>query len=341
LDLSFNVAAVLAPEDGSTASELLAAGEASREAARTSPGEAVRWLRPNSRGDVARHRARLRELLEAKDSGAFFPVFQPQLDLRTGCVDRAEVLMRWQRADGTIAGPGEFLRELGEMGAVPAVSREVYATALAEAALCRASGFRLERLALNLDASQVESEDWSDELLRQIESSPLPPDAVEFEVSENILHHADLGLLKRGLQRLRDAAVGISLDDFGKGFASLTQIADLPIDLVKIDARLLWDAADGGRARAVIEGTVALMSRLGLPCVFEGIETPAHLDLVRRLDGRIGQGFLIGRPMQAPEFEALLASLADGQARSGVCRAASSSTTSGLKPTAMMTPSTT
>lgn len=341
LDPTFDMAAVLAPDDGATAAELLAAGEASREWAKTPPGEAVRWLAPTSRGEVAQRRARLRELLEARDSRAFFPVFQPQLDLATGRIDRAEVLMRWQRADGRIAGPGQFLGELGEMGALPSVSREVYATALAEAAVCRANGYGLERIALNLDATQVAGEDWADVLLEQIERSPLPATAVEFEVSENILKDADLKVLTRGLQRLRDAGVGVSLDDFGKGFASLTQIANLPIDLVKIDARLLWDAADGGRSLAVIEGTAALMSRLGLPCVFEGIETPVHLDLARRLDGRIAQGFFIGRPMPAPQFEALLAGQAPASPQDGRWRAASPSTTAGAKPARITTPSTT
>ncbi len=341
LDPTFDMAAVLAPDDGATAAELLAAGEASREWAKTKPGEAVRWLAPSSGGEVAQRRARLRELLEAKDSRAFFPVFQPQLDLVTGRIDRAEVLMRWQRADGKIAGPAQFLSELGEMGALPAVSREVYAAALAEAGVCRANGCGLERIALNLDATQVTGEDWADVLLEQVERSALPATAVEFEVSENILKHADLAVLTRGLQQLRDAGVGVSLDDFGKGFASLTQIANLPIDLVKIDARLLWDAADGGRPLAVLEGTVALMSRLGLPCVFEGIETPAHLDLARRLDGRVAQGFLIGRPMPAPQFEALLAGQAPPLPQDVRWRAASPRMTSGAKPARITTPSTT
>jgi EAL domain-containing protein (putative c-di-GMP-specific phosphodiesterase class I) len=139
-----------------------------------------------------------------------------------------------------------------------------------------------------------------------VAGAPLPATAVEVEVSENILEHADRTRLVDGLARLRAAGVRVSLDDFGRGYASLTQIADLPIDLVKIDASLLWDAAERTRTRLVVEGVVSLMRNLDLPCVFEGVETPAHLALARRLGARWAQGFLIGRPMPAPELEARL-----------------------------------
>ncbi|MFP4127210.1 MAG: EAL domain-containing protein, partial [Alphaproteobacteria bacterium] len=247
-----------------------------------------------------------RELLDAVERGAFFPLFQPQLDLATGAVDRVEVLMRWRRTDGSVAPPAAFLDQLRALDALPRVSDGIYRAACAEAADWQAAGCGLTRLALNLDATQTGRADWAERLLALLAAGPLAAEQVEIEVSENILEHAALDRLVAGLATLRAAGVRISLDDFGRGYASLGQIADLPIDVVKLDARLVWDAATAARTRLVVEGIVALLRKLDLPCVFEGVETPAQLALARALGARWVQGFLIGRPMPAPDLEARL-----------------------------------
>ena len=303
---SWAAAGVTAPEDGRTADALLAAAETAREMASVEPGEPFRRLSPASHTAAEDRRRRQRELLEAAESGAFFPVFQPQLDLVRGTVDRCEVLMRWQRADGSVASPAAFLDQLRELDALPRVSAGVFRTALAEAGVWSAAGFAVSRVALNLDASQAAADGWAERLLALVAAGPLRPEQVELEVSENILERAEFDRLVAGLVTLRAAGVRVSLDDFGTGYASLTQIAGLPIDLVKLDARLLWDAEGGPRTRLVVEGVVDLMRKLDLPCIFEGVETPAHLALARALGARWAQGFLIGRPMPGPDVEAHL-----------------------------------
>ncbi len=315
-------AGVVAPEDGRTSDALLAAAEAAREMASAEPGEPFRRLPAASRTAAEDRSHRQRELLEAAECGAFFPLFQPQLDLATGAIDRVEVLMRWQRADGSVATPAAFLEQLRELDALPRVSDGVYRAALGEAADWRAAGFAFTRLAVNLDATQAASEDWAERLLALVAAGPLAPEHVEVEVSENILEHAVLDRLVGGLVILRAAGVRVSLDDFGTGYASLSQIADLPIDLVKLDARLLWDAAEGPRTRVVVEGIVELMRKLDLPCVFEGVETPAHLALARGLGARWAQGFLIGRPMPGPDLEAYLSASTPRSVRPAPARAA-------------------
>jgi EAL domain-containing protein (putative c-di-GMP-specific phosphodiesterase class I) len=303
---SWVVAGVAAPADGDTGDALLAAAETARDTAQAGPGEPFRRLAAGSCRAAEDRRHRRRELLEAAESGAFFPLFQPQLDLATGAVDRCEVLMRWQRADGGVTAPGMFLDELRLIDALPRVSDVVYRAAFHEAVAWRAAGLPLHRLAVNLDATQVAVAGWAEHLLAALGETALPPSSVEVEVSENILADADLAGLVDGLATLRRAGVAVSLDDFGTGYASLTQIADLPIDLVKIDARLLWDAARRGRTQIVVDGIVDLLRKLALPCVFEGVETPEHLALARRLGARWAQGFLVGRPMSAPELETRL-----------------------------------
>lgn len=278
---------------------------AAAAAARGKPGEVTWSGAPGDDGRETRARRHV-ELRAAAADQRFFPVFQPQLDLVTGRFDRVEVLMRWRRPDDGIAGPAEFLDELRQLDLLPAVSLDVYGAALRQARAWLDDGVALARIALNLDVSQVRALRWAEPLLALVASSGLPLRHVEFELSEHILEHADIDVLVHGLSRLRAAGASISLDDFGAGYASLTQLARLPVDLVKLDARLVWGADSAHRTRTLVRGVVALTDALGLPCVFEGIETAAQLNLARTMGARVAQGYHLARPQPALQVRPLL-----------------------------------
>ncbi|TVQ35710.1 MAG: EAL domain-containing protein [Geminicoccaceae bacterium] len=280
--------------------------ESAADAAKNQPSGGVGWPSVAASADLDGCRQRRRELLEAADAARFFPVFQPQLDLETGRFDRVEVLMRWQRRDGSIAAPGLFLDDLRHLGRLAEVSHHVYTQALASVQAWSAQGHGLARVALNLDLCQVQQPQWAEPLLGMIEASGLPAGRVELEISEHILEAADIDRLIEGLVRLQAAGVEISLDDFGAGYGSLTQLARLPVDLVKLDARLLWGADTTPRTRTLVQSVVAMTGALDLPCVFEGIETAGQLDLARASGARYGQGFFLARPLHADQVPAVL-----------------------------------
>jgi EAL domain-containing protein (putative c-di-GMP-specific phosphodiesterase class I) len=178
--------------------------------------------------------------------------------------------MRRQRGDGSVAAPAAFLDRLCELAALRRASAGVRRTAFAEAAPWRGAGAGVARPAVDLDASRVAGGGRAKDLLASIDAGPPSPADVEVVVSENVLERADLDRLVDGLVMPRAAGVRLSLDDFGTGYVSLTRIADLPIDLVELEARLVRDAAENARTRLVVEGVVALLHELQLACVFEG-----------------------------------------------------------------------
>ncbi len=306
VELRVTVAAALVDEDAVAEGGLWLALESAASSAREIEPGVVAWPSAACTATLDGCRRRRVELLEAAESSRFFPVFQPQLDLETGRFARVEVLMRWRRRDGTTAGPAEFLQDLRNLGRLAEVSASVYAAAFAQLRRWLGAGIDIQRIALNLDVSQVRGEDWAESLLAVVAASGVAPERVEFEISEHILEAAAIDGLATGLQRLRDAGVAISLDDFGAGYGSLTQLARLPVDLVKLDARLLWDAETNPRTRTLMQGVVALTAMLGLPCVFEGVETAGQLDLARVMGARLAQGYHLGRPASATQIEAAL-----------------------------------
>ena len=106
---------------------------------------------------------------------------------------------------------------------------------------------------------------------------------------------------------LKRLGVRIALDDFGTGFSSLSTLATLPVDILKIDHSFVRRLEAGSSSVQMLEGIVGLADRLSLEVVAEGVEEPGQLDLLLTLGCTLGQGYLLARPMSAPSLDALLA----------------------------------
>jgi EAL domain-containing protein (putative c-di-GMP-specific phosphodiesterase class I) len=102
--------------------------------------------------------------------------------------------------------------------------------------------------------------------------------------------------------------VRIAIDDFGTGFSSLSVLASLPVDILKIDRTFVSGQASVMPSVSMLEGILGLAAKLDLEVIAEGIEEPEQLELVRTLGCRLGQGFLLARPTPQSALEALLAS---------------------------------
>jgi EAL domain-containing protein (putative c-di-GMP-specific phosphodiesterase class I) len=115
-------------------------------------------------------------------------------------------------------------------------------------------------------------------------------------------------LKEPGTQSLKGFGVRIAIDDFGTGFSSLSTLASLPVDILKIDRSFVFGQASATPSVPMLEGILGLANKLSLAVIAEGIEEPEQLDLLATLGCRMGQGYLLARPATADVLEALLAS---------------------------------
>jgi EAL domain-containing protein (putative c-di-GMP-specific phosphodiesterase class I) len=131
-------------------------------------------------------------------------------------------------------------------------------------------------------------------------------DRVVLEVTESAFAAAvDGGIAS--LNVLKGFGVRIAVDDFGTGFSSLSTLASLPVDILKIDRSFVSGQTSVSASVPMLEGILGLADKLSLAVIAEGIEEPEQLDLLRELGCRMGQGFLLARPIPAHALEALLA----------------------------------
>jgi PAS domain S-box-containing protein len=232
----------------------------------------------------SRWRSRIAQALE-EDSFAL--AVQPILDLRNGAVDHHELLLRMRTADGEEVSPGRFIPVAERSGQIVAIDCWV-----ARRGIELADRFPV---AINISARGIASPQLAAEIERSIRRSGVDPTRVTFEITETAAVE-EIDAAVRLVDRLRALGCGVSLDDFGTGFASLTYLKRLKVTELKIDYEFVANATADEADQRVINTIVSIGRNFRLQTVAEGIEDEPTRRLMRDMGVDLAQGFLLGRP---------------------------------------------
>jgi diguanylate cyclase (GGDEF)-like protein/PAS domain S-box-containing protein len=256
---------------------------------------------PALRMEATARRRHGMELHRAVDDGEFLLFYQPQVRLADGSLTGAEALLRWLHPERGLQSPAAFLPALEGGPLAATVGSWVLDEACAQAALWRRNGADTFRIGVNLFGAQFRVGDLASEVIETLERHGLPPEALELEITENIaLDHDDFAL--NSLRRLRQYGVGISFDDFGTGYASLSLLKRYPLSRIKIDQSFVRGMLTSKQDASVIRAVLDMARSFDLETIAEGIETDMqHGDLLRQHCDE-GQGYLFGKPMPARQF---------------------------------------
>ena len=175
-----------------------------------------------------------------------------------------------------------------------------------QAAQWRSLGFPPFRVAVNVSARQFRHRSFVESLQSILDASGLDPSALEIELTESVTMHAGDAELQ-ALARLKFLGVRLALDDFGTGFASLSNLKRLPVDVVKVDRSFVSDCLNSTDDAAIVKAVVSMGHALRLQVVAEGVETREQLAFLQLLGCDCAQGYFIGAPMPAHDFERLIA----------------------------------
>ena len=234
------------------------------------------------------------DLCRAIEERSFRMAYQPILRAADLEVESVELLLRWDHPRRGALAPGEFLVVARQAGLIPQITRMVVDQGLADLAPLWRTGARVG-LNVNISADDLVDDSFADHVLSALERHGAAPERLTVEITETELA-SDLQRARRTLERLRAVGVQVSIDDFGVGYSSLSQLLGLPIDQVKIDREFLAALERDQRAQAIVRSTVELGRTLGLVVVAEGVESPASLAIVQRAGVDLVQGFLLELP---------------------------------------------
>lgn len=235
------------------------------------------------------------ELRDAVASQAFVNHYQPKVSLATGTFTSIEALVRWDHPEHGLITPDGFIPALEASGLIDEMTRQVLRRAAADAAWLQAHGLQ-PRIAVNVSAKSLDDVGFPEAVCALIEREGMRSDRLVLEITESHLALEPLNALDI-LTRLRLRRVGVSIDDFGTGQSSLSQLRDLPFDELKIDRSFVTGAARQPILQAILNGCFDMAADLRIRTVAEGIESAEDWDLMRAYGCDEGQGYFIARPL--------------------------------------------
>jgi len=237
----------------------------------------------------------------AIDRQEFVPRFQPQMNVATGEVIGAEVLVRWHHPKRGILSPIQFMKAAIEHAVIEDIDRLMLQQGMAAVRRIKAAGFTLPCLSINTSEARI----MDPRLLADIGCHWHDPDcALSFELLETI-YFDELGhneAFHKNLRRLRDMGVRIETDDFGTGRASITGLLQIAPDRLKIDKKLVNEIVTSSRKRSMVKAILEMSNALGIECIAEGVETADTVDAIRALGCEQVQGFAVSPPLTEAEL---------------------------------------
>lgn len=255
-----------------------------------------------------------RRLRLALKEQQFVLQYQPIIDRASGAITAVEALLRWRDPRHGLIPPGVFMPALESSGLMIPVGEWVLAQAARDSAHWQSIGLPPVRVAVNVSSAELSRKDFAAYFLDAARYAN-EGCGIDVEISESALLQ-DPECLRQTLGILRGEGVRIAIDDFGMGYSSLTQLAGLPLDALKIDRSFVDHLSCEAQSQAVVATVIALAKACGLRTVAKGVETAQQLQILDSLGCEQSQGYFHCPPVPAEEVELFIASAATARSSS-------------------------
>jgi EAL domain-containing protein (putative c-di-GMP-specific phosphodiesterase class I)/GGDEF domain-containing protein len=238
------------------------------------------------------------ELFDAFERKQFYLEFQPQINLSTGFICGAEALVRWRHPTGGVIPPIDFISEAEESGLILQLGQWVMESACETAFEWCKNGYFIS-VGVNVSVIQLMNPSFVDMVSTILHKTGLPNFMLDIEITESIMM-IDQKKTVEVMNKIRSIGVGLSIDDFGTGFSSLSYITSMPASQIKIDRSFIVDESQ--KSSSVIEAIVHIGESAGIDVIAEGIETSEQSDRVKKVGCHKAQGYLYAKPMSAEKM---------------------------------------
>ncbi|KAF0164528.1 MAG: signal transduction protein [Rhodocyclaceae bacterium] len=250
--------------------------------------------------------------------------YQPIVDLATGCIVKAEALLRWHHPERGMVSPVEFIPVAEETGLISEIGDWVFREAAQMAkhwcnhcqfsvnGVCAAIG-AIEtgtqacpyQITVNKSPRQFFTGRTDQTWIAYLRENNIYPRCMTIEITEGLLLDRHPEIMEK-LNAFRGAGIQVALDDFGTGYSAMSYLKKFDIDYLKIDRSFVRDIVTDPSDRAIVEAVIAMAHKLGMKVVAEGVESADQRDLLAEAGCDYGQGYFLAKPIPAAEFAALV-----------------------------------
>lgn len=237
--------------------------------------------------------------------------YQPKLHLKTGSITRIEALVRWVDPEIGVINPEKFLPIAEETGMIHTIGEWALREACKVNKQWQNEGYMHMPIAINLSPKQFYHPHISKMIASALEESGLNPNYLELEITETAMMD-DAGKASKILADIKETGVQISIDHFGAGYFSISQLKQFPLTLLKIDQSFIKGVPQNPNDAAITAAIISLAHNLGLEVVAEGVETAEQVQFLSSQNCDMVQGYFLSQPLPADQIVLQFKKLMEG-----------------------------
>jgi diguanylate cyclase (GGDEF)-like protein/PAS domain S-box-containing protein len=303
IHIGCSIGIALYPSDGDSGDVLLRHADTALHAAKAAGRNVWRFFSQELLSSAIERRQMENGLRHALVAAEFELFYQPKVQLSDGALCGCEALLRWQHPVWGWVDPARFIRSAEESGLIIPLGRWVLSQAVRQAKRWERDGLMTGAVAVNVSALELRQGDFASYIRDHLAESDLDPTHLQLELTESALMR-DVQGASALLQRLKNIGVSLAIDDFGTGYSSLSYLADLPIDLLKVDRSFVHGIDHAvPRRQTLLRAVLTLADNLSIAAVAEGVETGPEADFLNAAGCVQGQGYYYSRALDARTFE--------------------------------------
>jgi diguanylate cyclase (GGDEF)-like protein/PAS domain S-box-containing protein len=239
------------------------------------------------------------DILRGLENDEFLPFYQPQFNAASLQIVGAEALARWHHPEKGILSPFVFLKVAEDLDVVAEIDRLLMYRALEDMERWWSRGLHIPKISVNISSRRLADP----QLIPSLKDVSLDYGALSFEILESIFLDEENEQISQNIAGIKALGIGLEIDDFGTGHASITSLLKLKPDRLKIDRQLISPITQSRRQQRLVKAIIEIGASQGIHVTAEGIETLDQLQMLKQLGCGTVQGFHFSRPLCAADFE--------------------------------------
>lgn len=286
----------IAPYDGKDSKSLLSAASIALHNAKKSGDDQCSFF-SHELSEIALHRQRLITELKSSEVFKYFrTVYQPQLSIADNTITGVEVLIRWIHPELGFISPEDFIPIAEDIGAMPNISRWVITNAKKELNEANLIPDTIKRVSINISARELNIEEQAQNLHQVFKENLDFASICQIEITETTAIY-DISTSQKFIESLKELGLKFSIDDFGTGFTSLSNLKNLPVDELKIDRSFIDKIETENNSQIIVKSVIDLANNFGINSIAEGVENENQLEFLKNYNCDEAQGYYFAKPM--------------------------------------------